>query len=132
MKQTGEKKLADILTRKPNVEILFSSLVDSYIGTPSDGITGVKVKREDGTAAEIPVAAVFLAVGLEPQNEAFADLVSIDAQGYADADESCLTDTPGLFVAGDCRKKKIRQVTTAASDGAVAALAACDYLDGRK
>ena len=129
---TGEKKLADALTAKDNVEILYSSLVDSYLGTPSDGITGVKVKREDGTIEELSVAAVFLAVGLEPQNENFADLVALDGFGYADSDETCTTKTSGLFVAGDCRKKKIRQVTTAASDGAVAALAACDYLDGRR
>ena len=72
----------------------------------------------------------FLAVGLMPENEAFASLARLNPQGYFDADESCLTQTPGLFVAGDCRVKGIRQVVTASADGAVAAMAACRYLEG--
>ena len=63
------------------------------------------------------------------QNEAFADYLTLDRFGYADSDESCTTKTAGIFVAGDCRKKSIRQVATAAADGAIAALAACKYLD---
>ena len=86
---------------------------------------------ENGLTERVRADMVFLAVGLEPQNGPFADLVSLDLRGYADAGEDCMTSTPGLFAAGDCRRKRIRQVATAASDGAVAALAACDYLDGR-
>ena len=67
-----------------------------------------------------------------PKNENFANVISLDERGYADSDESCTTKTEGIFVAGDCRKKRIRQVTTAASDGAIAALAACDYIDSLK
>ena len=72
---------------------------------------------------------MFLAVGLVPQNEPFANLLALDERGYAASGEDMLTKTPGVFVAGDCRTKRIRQVATAAADGAVAALAACDYLD---
>ena len=72
---------------------------------------------------------MFVAIGLIPQNEPFADIISLNNWGYVDADETCLTNKQGFFVAGDCRSKKIRQVATAAADGAVAALAACDYLD---
>ncbi|MCI5842729.1 MAG: FAD-dependent oxidoreductase, partial [Clostridiales bacterium] len=63
-------------------------------------------------------------------NEAFKNVVKLDVRGYAEVDESCETKTKGIFVAGDCRTKKIRQVTTAAADGAIAALSACDYVDG--
>ena len=70
----------------------------------------------------------FLAVGLVPENEAFAHLAKLDDRGYFAATEDCLTATEGVFVAGDCRAKQIRQVTTAAADGAVAAMAACRYL----
>ena len=78
---------------------------------------------------EIPVSGLFVAIGHEPDLAAFADFLDRDGQGYAASDESCLTKTEGFFVAGDCRRKKIRQVTTAAADGAVAALAACAWLD---
>ena len=72
---------------------------------------------------------VFVAIGQVPENGPFADLAELDERGYFASDESCTTGTPGLFVAGDCRRKQIRQITTATADGAVAALAACRYLD---
>ncbi len=128
---TGEKTLADALSARENVEVICSALLTAYEGDPETGLRSILVKRENGLTERVHVDAVFLAVGLEPQNDPFADLVPLDDRGYADADESCATPTPGLFAAGDCRRKKIRQVTTAASDGAAAALAACDYLDGR-
>ena len=65
----------------------------------------------------------------QTQNGAFADFCNLDQAGYFDSAEDCLTKTPGIFVAGDCRKKGVRQVTTATADGAVAAVAACRYLD---
>ena len=68
----------------------------------------------------------------EVVDEVLELLISLDARGYADSDENCLTKTDGVFVAGDCRKKNIRQVATAAADGAIAALAACDYIDSLK
>ena len=71
----------------------------------------------------------FLAVGLSPENDAFAAHAQLNQWGYFDSAEDCRTRTEGLFVAGDCRSKRIRQVVTAASDGAVAAMAACMYLD---
>ena len=75
------------------------------------------------------MGGAFLAVGLVPENDAFRELAALNNWGYFDTAEDCLTRTPGLFVAGDCRSKAIRQVVTAASDGAVAAMAACRYLD---
>ena len=126
---TGEKKLADALQTKENVEVLFNHLVTGY--TQADGmLTGVEVKDTvTGEEKKIPADGVFLAVGLVPENGAFEALAQLDERGYFDAGESCATKTPGIFVAGDCRRKEIRQVATAAGDGAVAAMAACRYLD---
>ena len=125
---TGEKKLADALQGKENVEIHFSTLVEGYLAE-TGSLTGVRVKQENGKVWEIPADGVFLAVGLQPENDAFAPLAQLDDRGYFDTDEFCVTKTAGLFVAGDCRRKQIRQVTTAAADGAVAAMAACRYLE---
>ena len=125
---TGEKKLADALQTKENVEVLFSTLVCGY--EEKDGmLTGVRVRGENGEEKVIPADGAFLAVGLIPENAAFASLAKLDERGYFDAGESCATATAGVFVAGDCRRKEIRQVTTAAGDGAIAAMAACRYLD---
>lgn len=126
---TGEQKLQEQLRAKENVEIICGSVLSAYISNGND-ITGIKIKNQnDGSEKEIALDGAFLAVGLSPQNSAFADVVELDAQGYAVADESCATKSSGIFVAGDCRTKKVRQVATAAADGATAALAACDYID---
>ena len=128
---TGEKKLAEQLEAKANVEVILGTVVEEYCGT-GDTLGGIRIKKvADGTVSDLAVDGVFLAVGLVPQNEPFADVISLDGRGYAESDETCATKTGGIFVAGDCRTKKIRQVTTAAADGAIAALAACDYIDGR-
>ena len=126
---TGEAKLAEQLKEKSNVEIICGSRVEGYI-YDSEGIKGVKINSH-GEQKEIAADGVFLAVGLLPQNEPFKDVISLDSRGYASAGEDCKTAAKGIFVAGDCRTKRIRQVTTAAADGAVAALAACDYIDGK-
>ncbi len=124
---TGEKKLAEQLEAKENVEIILSTVVKEYLG--NNGIEGVKVVNTDGEEKTIELDGIFLAIGLVPQNEPFADVLKLNDYGYADSDETCTTVTEGIFVAGDCRSKKIRQVATAAADGAIAALAACDYID---
>ncbi len=124
---TGEKKLADALMQKENVTVLFDSLVTGYLVT--DGaLSGVTVQR-GGETQNIMADGAFLAVGLAPENDAFAHLAGLNPYGYFDSGEDCATATPGLFVAGDCRSKNIRQVVTAAADGAAAATAACRYID---
>ena len=125
---TGEKKLADALMAKDNVEVLFGTLVTGYIAQ-NGVLSGLRVRGENGEEKTVSVDGAFLAVGLIPENSAFASLAQLDERGYFDADERCVTATAGVFVAGDCRRKEIRQVTTAAGDGAVAAMAACRYLD---
>ena len=128
---TGEQKLQEQLLSKPNVDVLLGTVVDGFLGEGT--LTGIRVRREaDGKKTDLTVDGVFVAIGLVPQNEPFASLLALTDRGYAASGENCLTRTPGVFVAVDCRDKRIRQVTTAAADGAVAALAACDYLDAKK
>lgn len=128
---TGEKKLVDTLLAKPNVEVILGTVVTAY--ESSDGeLTGVRLRCEaTGEESSLDVSGVFLAVGLLPDNDAFAAVAALDGSGYFDSGEDCRTNTEGIFTAGDCRRKSVRQVTTAAADGAVAALAACAYIDGR-
>ena len=125
---TGEKKLQDKLATKSNVEVILGTVVDGFIG--GDSLEGIRIRKEaDGTVKDLLVDGVFVAIGLVPQNEVFAGLVPLDGRGYIISGEDCLTETAGVFAAGDCRTKAIRQVTTAVADGAVAALAACAYAD---
>ena len=124
---TGEKKLADQLYKLDNVEVITGVTVESFVGESE--LEGIIIKNSAGESKELSIDGLFIAIGLIPQNEAFGNVVELDGRGYAVIDESCESATKGIFVAGDCRTKKIRQVTTAAADGAIAALAACDYID---
>ena len=81
-----------------------------------------------GERMTLDVSGLFVAIGHAPDNAAFASIIDLDPAGYAASDESCLTKTPGVFVAGDCRRKTVRQLTTAVADGSAAALAACEWL----
>ena len=93
-------------------------------------LTGLRIRNDvTGEVKELKVDGAFLAVGLVPNNDAFKDLAKLNDWGYFDSAEDCTTQTPGLFVAGDCRSKRIRQVVTAAGDGAIAAMSACHYFD---
>lgn len=125
---TGEVKLAEQLEGKANVEIILGTVVDSLIG--ENTLEGINVKKvADDSITSLSLDGMFIAIGLIPQNDIFKNLLALNDYGYADSKEDCLTKTNGVFVAGDCRSKRIRQVATAAADGAIAALAACDYLD---
>ncbi|MBQ7727505.1 MAG: FAD-dependent oxidoreductase [Clostridia bacterium] len=126
---TGEQRLQDILNVRPNVQIRTSVKIDSLI-TQNDAITGLNISsRIDGSKDSVGCDGLFVAIGLIPENESFKNLADLNAYGYFDSDEQCTTRTPGIFVAGDCRSKRIRQITTAVSDGATAALGACLYID---
>ena len=126
---TGEQKLVVALAEKDNVSVRFSTLVAGY-ESENGQLTGLQLRNDvTGEEDRIRVDGAFLAVGLMPENEAFASLAQLDERGYFDSDEACCTVTPGIFVAGDCRRKNIRQVVTAAADGAIAAIAACKYCD---
>lgn len=124
---TGEQKLQEKLIAKDNVEIILGHTVKSVLGDTT--LTGITIADANDNEKALDIDGMFVAIGLIPQNDPFANIINLDERGYVNSDENCTTNTEGIFVAGDCRTKKIRQVATAAADGAVAALAACDYLD---
>ena len=122
----GEAKLIEALKKRENVEFVMESSVTALLG--ENELTGIKIST-NGEEREIALDGLFVAIGHAPNNGLFAEYIALDPAGYADSAEDCLTGTAGVFVAGDCRKKAVRQLTTAAADGAVAALAACNYID---
>ena len=127
---TGEKRLQDVLFARPNVRGITDTKI---VGLAAEGgeLTGVDIEsRTTGTRERVSCTGLFVAIGLIPENGPFAGLASLNDWGYFDSDESCTTHTPGIFVAGDCRSKQVRQLTTAVADGATAALAACRFIDG--
>lgn len=123
----GEARLVEALRARENVEFVLNSSITALIG--QDELSGLVVTNDKGESREISVDGLFVAIGHAPDNGVFSELIDLDKGGYADSDESCTTKTPGVFVAGDCRKKSVRQLTTAAADGSCAALAACRYVD---
>ena len=126
---TGEKKLQEILFARPNVEKLTGVKITA-LNTEEGILRSVSVQPQAGGAEQqIACDGLFVAIGLIPENDAFEHLADLNKWGYFDSDERCETRTPGIFVAGDCRGKTVRQLTTAAADGATAALAACRYID---
>lgn len=123
----GEEKQAEALRRKENVEFILNSIVTELKGDTL--LEGIVIKDVvTGEQTEKAVGGLFIAIGQMPDNEAFTNLVTVDEKGYIQAAEDCLTETQGVFTAGDCRTKAVRQLATAASDGAVAGLAACEYI----
>ena len=125
----GEAALARQLQARDNVSVWFEHRPVGYV-TLDGALSGLNVEGPGGQRM-LAVEGVFLAVGQEPCSAAFAELTDTDAAGYYLVDERCRTAVPGLYVAGDCRAKAVRQLTTAVGDGAVAALAACAELDAR-
>ena len=128
-KLTGEQKLQDVLAARGNVRAICDTKIDGLL-TEDGALKGVAISsRTTGEKQEVACDGLFVAIGLIPENEPFKALAALNDWGYFDSDERCLTKTPGVFVAGDCRSKGVRQLTTAVADGATAALAACRYID---
>ena len=126
---TGESKLVSKLEKKNNVKFIFNTVVTDLVRS-ENGLSAIKLLNTSTEQySELEVDGIFVAIGQKPENEAFKNLTKLNDYGYIISDENCLTDTKGIFVAGDCRTKSVRQITTATADGAVAALAACRYLD---
>ncbi len=120
----GDKKEVEALKQKDNVRFVLNSTITKLIG--EERIEGVTVRNKmTGEEQILSVSGLFIAIGQMPDNQAFAGLVDLDESGYICAGEDCRTRTPGIYVAGDCRTKTLRQLTTAAADGAIAAVAAC-------
>lgn len=123
---TGEKKLQEIIEKRDNIEVILGATVDSVKDT--EKFSGISLNK-DNEKIDLTADGMFVAIGLEPDNTPFKDFIDINEWGYAASDETCVTKTEGIFVAGDCRSKTLRQITTATADGAMAAVNACRYLD---
>ena len=128
-KCTGEQKLQDILFKRPNVR-LRAGVKITGLKQENGALKGVEILEQGRESAEtIACDGLFVAIGLIPRNQAFSRVADLNAYGYFDSDERCLTKTPGVYAAGDCRGKTVRQLATAIADGACAALAACRYIN---
>lgn len=124
----GEKKALLRLQEKENVDFILDSEVIGLIG--EEKLSGIKIQnKKTQNVSELSIDGLFVAVGQIPESEIFANQIEVDKTGYVIAKEDCKTNEEGIFVAGDCRTKTVRQLTTAASDGAVAGLAACEWCD---
>lgn len=123
----GEQNLQDAITRTENIKVIHNSKSIALDG--DENLKNITFEKPDGSTFIHETSAVFVAIGQVPDNKFVKQLVQIDKNGYIVADEKCKTKTDGLFVAGDCRTKEIRQVTTAIGDGATAATNACKYLN---
>ena len=124
----AEQAVVDELKALDNVEFVMTSNVVGVNGENS--LESITVKNnETGETKDIAVSALFVAIGKIPNGKPFANLVATDEAGYFEIGESCEAGTPGVFVAGDGRSKELRQLTTAVSDGSIAATKACHYVD---
>lgn len=127
----GEQRLADRVRALPNVHMhLGRTIARLQPGVDAPEELGGAVLRdvESGQESTLLLDGLFVCAGQVPQNSAFADVLKLDDQGYLQAGEDCRTNVPGVFAAGDCRTKAVRQLTTAAADGAVAALGALEWM----
>lgn len=124
----GEERKLEALKKRDNVELLTNTIVTALMG--EEYLEGVLLwDRQAKEEKSLAVSGLFVAIGQMPDNAPFGELVELDEKGYLRAGEDCKTNQEGIFAAGDCRTKSVRQLTTAAADGAVAALAACEFVD---
>ena len=130
-KLTGEGALIKNLCSRNNVKIIYNTIVTSLEGKKElEALELLNTATNEKSRLE--VEGIFVAIGQQPENGPFAEVCPINEAGYIVAGEDCTTPTPGIFVAGDCRTKGIRQITTATGDGASAALAACKYIENTR
>ncbi len=123
----AEEAVVNAVKNKENVEFVLDSTIRELLGTKA--LEGLVVQnKHTGEERTLDVSGLFVAIGQMPENAGFADVVDLDAAGYIIGGENTHTSAKGIFVAGDTRTKTVRQLATAASDGAVAALAAAEYL----
>lgn len=125
------KSLQKELFELPNVEVLWNSLPEAILG--GEQVEGLRItERETGKTQELNVSGVFVAVGILPNTDYCSGLVEMDEKGYVLAGEDCCTSRKGIYAAGDIRKKPLRQILTAAADGANAITSIQGYLAERK
>ena len=128
----AEQILVDRVKQRKNISLLTDTTVSELI-QENGQLTGLKLKSESGKDETLPVSGLFAALGRLPDTQVLIGLAALDENGYVFTDEKmAVPETPGLFAAGDCRIKSVRQLTTAVSDGTVAAVSACTYLEQQK
>ena len=122
------QKLIEQIEAADNISVIFSSVVTKILG--EDKFAGITIKNEETQEeSDLTFDGIFVAIGQQPENEGFRSVVALDERGYITAGEGCIPEGEnGIFVAGDCRSKAVRQIATAISDGAAASVAACRYL----
>ncbi len=125
----GEEALVNALKNKNNIKFIYNSNVTKLNG--DNRLESIEISGNDGSKKEILVSGLFVAVGRIPENENFRNVINLDESGYIIASEDCHTNVPGIFVAGDNRVKDVRQLVTAASDGAIAATEAIKFINNR-
>lgn len=123
----GEQALEDAIRANSKIELIHNAVASKLIG--GEKLEKVEFTTNEGSKFELNTNALFVAIGQVPDNGKFANVVDLDKAGYIIANETCQTKTEGLFVAGDCRVKGIRQVATAIGDGAVAGTEAVNYIN---
>ncbi|MBR1393374.1 MAG: thioredoxin-disulfide reductase [Ruminococcus sp.] len=126
----GEEANAQRLRERENVKLVLNSTVTKL--NAEKRLKSIEVTNKNGEVTELEVNGLFVAVGRVPENQNFASVAELDQAGYVAASENCRTKTPGIFAAGDNRVKEVRQLVTAASDGAVAATEAVKYIASLK
>ena len=127
-KVRGDKIVVDKLEKKNNVEFIYNATVTELIG--NDKLEKIEILYNNtDTRKTIKMDGLFVAIGQEPSNSNFEDLIKMDDKGYIIGDDGCHTNVKGIYVAGDTRVKEVRQLTTATSDGTIAALNAIKEMD---
>ena len=118
----GEDKYIKEIEEKDNIEVIYNSKVQSING--NDYLESITIVDNDSNTRDISISGLFIAVGQEPKNEMFANVVELDEKGYIKTIDDVHTNTEHIYVAGDCRNKDLKQLTTAVSDGSIAATVA--------
>ena len=126
----GEDDYYEKLKLKDNVEFIFNSNVAKLFG--NDYLEAIEIIDKENNKKNVSISGLFVAIGRIPENANFSKLIDINESGYVNANENCKTNIEGIFVAGDCRVKTLRQLVTATSDGAVAATEAIKYINKNK
>ena len=126
----GEDDYYEKLKLKDNVEFIFNSNVAKLFG--NDHLEAIEIIDKENNKKNVSISGLFVAIGRIPENANFSKLIDINESGYVNANENCKTNIEGIFVAGDCRVKTLRQLVTATSDGAVAATEAIKYINKNK
>ena len=127
---TGEKALAEQISKTDNISVMFNKVVVGLLA--DDKLNSLVLLDQTTNQKEVyETNSIFVAIGQEANNDAFKNVCDLDNNGFIVSDEMCNTKTSGIFVAGDCKEKRIRQVVTATSDGSIAALQAIRYLDSK-